>query len=96
MQENPDWQDDQLRLEEGVQRYEYRLGKAERAHAHAHRVHTGGIGRIRNWLLAVFTSVVVIGVIVTVYILASGTSTEDPPFLRCEPTDECPTQVPIE
>lgn len=97
MVENYDWRHAQPRLdeglEEGVQRYETRLAEAERAQVHAHRVHTGGIGRVRNWLLAVFTVGLVIGVIVTAYMLASGTSTEEPPFLQCETPDNCPAPL---
>ena len=95
MIQNHDYHSDtQRRLEEGleesVQRYEARLTEAERAAAHAHRVHTRGIGRVRNWLLAVVTIAVVVGVMVTVYILASGTATEEPPFLQCETPENCP------
>ena len=93
MKENPGWQDDQLRLEEGVQRYENRLVESELAQANAHHVHVGGIGRLRSWLLAVVTVAVVIGVIVTVYMLASGTANEEPPFLQCETPDNCPTPI---
>ena len=99
MKESDAWagaHDAQQRLEEGAQRYEARLAEAERAQVNAHRVHAGGIGKVRNWLLAVFTVGLVIGVMVTAYVLVSGTATEEPPFLRCEPTDECPTPMPIE
>ena len=93
MKESDAWagaHDAQLRLEEGAQRYETRLVDAERAAAHAHRVHTSGIGRVRSVVLALFTVAVVIGVIVTVYVLASGTATEEPPFLQCETPENCP------
>ena len=93
MKESDAWagaHDAQLRLEEGAQRYETRLADAERAAAHAHRVHTRGIGRVRSWLLAVFTFAVVVSVMVAVYILASGASTEEPPFLQCETPENCP------
>ena len=98
MIQNHDYHSDtQRRLEEGleesVQRYEARLVEAERAQANAHRVQTPGIGRVRNWLLAVFTVAVVVGVIVMVYILVSGTATEEPPFLRCETPDNCPAPI---
>ena len=93
MKENPSWNDPQLQLEEGVQRYESRLGEAERAQLNAHRVHAGGIGRARSWLLAVLTVAVVIGVIVAVYMLVSGFSTEEPPFLQCETPDNCPAPI---
>ena len=90
MKENPDWEVDQRRLEEGVQRYEARLGEAERAQLNAHRVQMGGLGRVRSLVLAVVTVAVVIGVIVAVYMLASGASTEEPPFLQCETPENCP------
>ena len=98
MIQNHDYHSDtQRRLEEGleesVQRYEARLVEAERAQANAHRVQTPGIGRVRNWLLAVFTVAVVVGVMVTVYILVSGTATEEPPFLQCETPDNCPAPL---
>ena len=93
MKENPDWEADQRRLEEGVQRYEARLAEAERAQVNAHRIQTLGIGRVRNWLLAVFTIAVVVGVIVAVYVLVSGTATEEPPFLQCETPENCPTPL---
>ena len=93
MAENYDWHDAERRLEEGAQRYENRLSDAERAQVNAHRVHAGGIGRVRNWLLAVFTVAVVIGVIVAAYMLASGFSTEEPPFLQCETPDNCPAPI---
>ena len=88
--ENYDRPDFDRRLEEGAQKYETRLAEAERATAHAHRVHTRSIGRVRSWLLAVVTFAVVVGVIVTAYILASGASTEEPPFLQCETPENCP------
>ena len=93
MKENPDWEADQRRLEEGAQRYEARLAEAERTAAHAHRVHAGGIGKVRNWLLAVFTVAVVVGVMIAVYVLASGASTEEPPFLQCETPENCPAPM---
>ena len=98
MIQNHDYHSDtQRRLEEGleesVQRYEARLVEAERAQANAHRVQTPGIGRVRNWLLAVFTVAVVVGVMVMVYILVSGTATEEPPFLQCETPDNCPAPL---
>ena len=98
MAENYEWRDADAdrRLEEAAQRYEDRLAEAERAEANAHSVRTRGIGRVRNLALAVFTVAVVVGVMVAVYVLVSGTATEEPPFLRCEPTDECPTPMPIE
>ena len=89
--------DTQRRLEEGleesVQRYEARLVEAERAQANAHRLHTRGIGRVRSLVLAVFTVAVVIGVMVTVYVLVSGTATEEPPFLQCETPENCPAPL---
>ncbi|MDE2716355.1 MAG: hypothetical protein OXI33_04975 [Chloroflexota bacterium] len=89
--------DTQRRLEEGleesVQRYEARLVEAERAGVNAHRVQTRGIGKVRNWLLAVFTVAVVVGVMVAAYILASGSATEEPPFLQCETQENCPTPL---
>ncbi len=87
------WPDADRRLEEGAQRHEDRLAEAERAHANAHRVQTHGIGRVRNWLLGVFTVAVVVGVIVTAYVLISGTATEEPPFLQCETPDNCPAPL---
>ena len=97
MAENYEWRDAQRWLEEGLeegaQRYEDRLREAERVQLNAHRVHTSGIGRVRNWLLAVFTVAVVVGVIVAAYVLASGTSTEEPPFLQCETPDNCPAPI---
>ncbi|MYB50183.1 MAG: hypothetical protein F4X72_13115 [Dehalococcoidia bacterium] len=93
MKENPDWEADQRRLEEGVQRCEARLAEAERAQVNAHRVHTRGIGRARSWLLAVFTVAVVVGVMVAVYVLVSGTATEEPPFLQCETPEDCPAPL---
>ena len=92
MKESFDW-DAHRGLEESAQRYEARLAEAERAQANAHRVHTRGFGRVRNWLLGVFTVAVVVAVIVTVYILVSGTATEEPPFLRCETPDNCPAPL---
>ncbi len=98
MIQNHDYHSDtQRRLEEGleesVQRYEARLVEAERAQANAHRVQTPGIGRVRNWLLAVFTVAVVVGVMVAAYVLVSGTATEEPPFLQCETPDNCPAPL---
>lgn len=92
MAENYEWRDVDAdrRLEDAAQRYETRLAEAERAQVNAHRVHAAGIGRVRNWLLAVFTVAVVIGVMVTAYMLVSGTATEEPPFLQCETPDNCP------
>ena len=90
MMENYDAPDAQRRLEEGAQRYDARLAESERALANAHRVQAGGIGRVRRLALAVFAFAVVLGVIVTVYILASGASTEEPPFLQCETPENCP------
>ena len=87
------WPDPDQSLKEGVQRHEDRLVEAERAHASAHRVHTRGIGRVRNWLLGVVTVAVVVGVMVTVYVLVSGTATEEPPFLQCETPDNCPAPL---
>ena len=93
MVEKYDWPDAQQRLEEGAQRYENRLAESELAQVNAHRVHAGGIGRVRNWLLAVFTVAVVIGVIVAAYMLVSGFSTAEPPFLQCETPDNCPAPI---
>ena len=98
MIQNHDYHSDtQRRLEEGleesVQRYEARLVEAERAQVNAHRVHTRGIGRVRSLVLAVFTVAVVVGVMVAVYILASGSATEEPPFLQCETPDNCPSPI---
>ncbi|MYD50675.1 MAG: hypothetical protein F4W93_04225 [Dehalococcoidia bacterium] len=93
MKENPDWEADQRRLEEGVQRYEARLAEAERAGVNAHGVHARGIGRVRSLVLAVFTAAVVVGVIVAVYVLVSGTATEEPPFLQCETPEDCPAPL---
>lgn len=87
------WPDADRRLKEGAQGHEDRLAEAERAQVHAHRVHARGIGRARNWLLAVFTVAVVVGVMVAVYILASGSATEEPPFLQCETPDNCPAPL---
>ena len=95
MAESYEWRDSDAdrRFEEAAQRYEGRLAEAERAQANAHRIQTRGIGRVRNWLLAVFTGAVVVGVMVAVYILASGASTEEPPFLQCETPDSCPAPI---
>lgn len=87
------WPDADRRLKEGAQRHEDRLGEAERAQVHAHLVHTRGIGRVRSLVLAVFTVAVIVGVMVTVYVLVSGTATEEPPFLQCETPENCPAPL---
>ena len=91
MLEDQHWHDAERRLEDGAQRYESRLAEAEQAHAHAHRVRARGLGWVRNLLLAAVVFVVVIGVLFAAYMLARGTSSEEPPFLRCDPADECIT-----
>ena len=78
-------------LQESAQRYEGRLAESERVQANAHRVPAGGMGRARKLLLAVIVGAVIIGALFGAYMLARGTSTEEPPFLRCDITDECPT-----
>ena len=90
MEENYDAPDAQRLLEEGAQRYDARLAESERALANAHRIQTRGIGRARSLVLAVFTFAVVIGVMVAVYILASGVPTEEPLFLQCQTPENCP------
>ena len=91
MKENFDWHDADRRLEEGAQRYEDRLAESERAHAATHRLPARGIHRVRNLLLAVVVAAVVIGVLFAAYMLIRGSSTEEPPFLRCDVADNCPT-----
>ena len=91
-----DRHDAERRLEETAQRYESRLAESERAHATAHHVPAGGMGRVRTLLLAVIVGAVIIGVLFGAYMLVRGSSTEEPPFLRCDVADNCPTPTPTQ
>ena len=94
--ENYDRLDADRQLQETAQRYESRLAESERAHATAHHVPAGGMGRVRKLLLAVIVGAVIFGVLFGAYILVRGTSTEEPPFLRCDAADNCPTPTPTQ
>ena len=95
MKESFDFDADR-QLQESAQRYENRLVESERTQAHAHRVPARGTRKVRNLLLAVMVGAVIIGVLFGAYMLVRGTSTEQPPFLRCDAADNCPTPTPTQ